>query len=147
MWVVGSLATARQGWDRSRPTHPPTSTPFTSLTRTPPHPPKGGVLPASVQYFGSVPISGRAPRDTRDEYVDLQRRESGASARLRKKKLSGINKQTDRLGEHRKESHCCLPARCLYPCYILPIHLFKSPSPHTLTACLTTFSFESPLWV
>lgn len=69
----------------------------------------------SLQRFGSVPTPGRALQDTRDdningidcEHVDLQRRELGASARLwekkrKKKKLSGINKQTDRLGEHRK---------------------------------------------
>lgn len=68
------------------------------------------MLTVSLQHFGSVPTPGRALRDTRAdringidcEHVDLQRRELGASARLRKKKLSGINKQTDRLGEHRK---------------------------------------------
>lgn len=80
----------------------------TSLTTT--SSPSGGVLTVSLQRFGSVPTPGRALRDTRNdringidcEHVDLQRRELGASARLRKKKLSGINKQTDRLGEHRK---------------------------------------------
>lgn len=76
---------------------PPHSNPFTSLTTT--SSPSGGVLTASLQRFGSVPIPGRALRDTRDEHVDLQRRELGASARLRKKNLSGINKQTDRLLE------------------------------------------------
>lgn len=120
-------------------------TPFTSLTTT--SLPSGGVLTVSLQRFGSVPIPGRALRDTRDKHVDLRRGELGASACLRKKKLSGINKQTDRLGERRKCFYCCLPARCLYPCYVLPIHLFKSPSPHTLTACLTTFSFERSPWV
>lgn len=57
----------------------------------------------SLQRFGSVPTPGRALRDTRDdringidcEHVDLQRRELGASACLRKKKAVR-NKQTDR---------------------------------------------------
>ncbi|KAI3361438.1 hypothetical protein L3Q82_013609, partial [Scortum barcoo] len=63
----------------------------------------GGVPQRQIK--GSVPTPGRALRDTRNdringidcEHVDLQRRELGASARLRKKKLSGINKQTDRI--------------------------------------------------
>lgn len=136
MWVVGSLATARLCWDRSRYPPPPTTT--TSF-------PSGGVRRAHsiATAFGSAPTPGRALRGTRAgringidcKHVDLQRRELGASARLQKKKLSGINKQTDRLGEHRKSS-LLLPARCLYPCYILPIHLFKSSSSHSLTACL-----------
>lgn len=66
----------------------------------------------SLQRFGSVPTPGRALRDTRDEHVDLQRGELEASARLRKKKLSGINKQTDRFGEHRK-SPLLLPSALL----------------------------------
>lgn len=82
------------------PPTPPQPNPFTSLTTT--SSPSGGVLTVSLQHFGSVPIPGRALRDTRDKHVDLQRGELGASARLQKKKLSGINKQTDRLGEHRK---------------------------------------------
>lgn len=64
----------------------------------------------SIQRFGVVPTPGQALRDIRDgringidcEHVDLQRWELGASARLQKKKLSRINKQTDRLGEYRK---------------------------------------------
>lgn len=74
----------------------------------------------TLQHFGSVPTPGQALQDTRDdhingidcEHVDLQRRELGASARLRKKKLSGINKQTDRLGEHRKSP--LLPPSALF---------------------------------
>lgn len=116
MWVVGSLATTRLGWDSSRFAPPllslPLHLPPPKLSPLPPPPPQEarGVPTVLLQRFGRVPTPGRALRDTRDdringidcEHVDLQRRELGASARLRKKKLSGINKQTDRLGEHRK---------------------------------------------
>lgn len=52
---------------------------------------------ASQQRFGSVPTPGQALWDARDdhinginwEHVDLQRRELGASARLRKKSCPG----------------------------------------------------------
>lgn len=87
-------------------------TPFTSLTTT--SLPSGGVLTVSLQRFGSIPIPGRALRDTRDKHVDLRRGELGASACLQKKKLSGINKQTDRLGEHRK----CFTAASQHAAYI-----------------------------
>lgn len=74
----------------------------------------------SLQRFGSVPNPGRALWDTRDgringidcEHVDLQSQELVASARLQEKKLSEINKQTDRFGERRKSS--LLPPSALH---------------------------------
>lgn len=108
MWVVGSLATTRLGWDRSSP---PLHFPQPKLSPLLPPPKEAhSTQTVSLQHFGIVPTPGQALRDTRNdrinridcEHVDLQRWELGASARLRNKKLSGINKQTDRLGEHRK---------------------------------------------
>lgn len=99
MWVVGSLAAARPGWDRSR--FPTTTTIHLPHYYLLPHRASGGPLTVSLQHFSVAFIPGWVLRDTRDEHVDLECWELGASARPRKKKLSGINKQTDRLKEHR----------------------------------------------
>lgn len=107
--VVGSLAAARLGWDGSRspqthtlPPSPP-APPFTSPNTT--SSPSGGGSPLTIfaatfrQRSYSWPGLCGTPATS---MLISNAGESGASARLRKKKLSGINKQTDRLGEDRK---------------------------------------------
>lgn len=86
--------------------HPPpitTSPPFTSPNTT--SSPSGGGSPLTIfaatfrQRSYSWPGLCGTPATS---MLISNAGESGASARLRKKKLSGINKQTDRLGEDRK---------------------------------------------
>lgn len=100
MWVVGSLAAARPGWDRSRFPSNHHHSPPSLLPPSPPRKPQEARRLYRYNISAAF-IPGWVLRDTRDEHVDLECWELGASARPRKKKLSGINKQTDRLREHR----------------------------------------------
>lgn len=133
MWVVGSLATVTLGTGPVPSSlHPPPHPLYCSNTSPAPLPPARALWdPRAARINGSD-----------GERVDLQRWQLGASARWGGKKLSGINKQAGR-----QVGRTQINPR-LYPRYALPLHLFKSSSSHTPTACSATFCpFRAPPWV
>lgn len=122
------------------PLQPP---PFTSLTTTsfPPPQASGGPQTISLQHFGRIySWLGSAGHPRRACWSWMLGVRSICSPT---EKEAVRNKQTDRQVERTQIIPNAASQHCLFPCYILPIHLFKSAVPHSLTVHLTTYSCES----
>lgn len=141
MWVVGSLAAARPGWDGSR--FPTTTTIHLPHYYLLPPQASGGPLTVSLQHFGRVyswlSSAGHPQRACWSRMLGVR------SICSPTEKEAVRNKQTDRQVERTQIIPTAASQHCLFPCYILSIHLFKSPFPHSLTVHLTTYSCESSL--